>query len=83
MAVRRTAFAATFALVWLIFVGGAVGHPAADVRVLRQAEVVEWFGRETPFPAGPGVLAQRTGALVIPGFCERTGRGRFHCTAHS
>jgi hypothetical protein len=33
MAVRRAALAATFALVSLIFVGGAAGHSAADVRV--------------------------------------------------
>jgi KDO2-lipid IV(A) lauroyltransferase len=38
---------------------------------------VEFFGRDTRWPAGPGVLAQRTGALVMPGFCERTGPGRF------
>jgi KDO2-lipid IV(A) lauroyltransferase len=38
---------------------------------------VEFFGRETRFPAGPGVLAQRTGALIICGYCERLGRGRF------
>lgn len=38
---------------------------------------VAWFGRETRFPAGPGVLAQRTGALIICGYCERTGPGRF------
>jgi KDO2-lipid IV(A) lauroyltransferase len=38
---------------------------------------VEWFGRETPLPAGPGVLAQRTGALVVPGYCERVAPGRF------
>ncbi len=38
---------------------------------------VEWFGRETRFPSGPGVLAQRTGALLISGYCERLGRGRF------
>jgi KDO2-lipid IV(A) lauroyltransferase len=38
---------------------------------------VEWFGRETRFPTGPGVLAQRTGALLISGYCERVGRGRF------
>jgi lauroyl/myristoyl acyltransferase len=36
------------------------------------------FGRETAFPSGPGVLAQRTGALVICGYCERLGPGRFH-----
>ena len=38
---------------------------------------VEFFGRETRFPAGPGVLAQRSGALIISGFCERLGPGRF------
>lgn len=38
---------------------------------------VEWFGRPTPFPAGPGVLAQRTGALLLCGYCERTTPGRF------
>ena len=38
---------------------------------------VEFFGRETRFPAGPGVLAQRTGASIICGFCERLGPGRF------
>ncbi len=39
---------------------------------------VEFFGRETRFPAGPGVLAQRTGALIICGYCERVAPGRFH-----
>ena len=38
---------------------------------------VEFFGRETRFPAGPGVLAQRTGALIICGYCERLEPGRF------
>ncbi len=38
---------------------------------------VEFFGRETRFPAGPGVLAQRTGALIICGYCDRLGPGRF------
>jgi KDO2-lipid IV(A) lauroyltransferase len=38
---------------------------------------VEMFGRETRFPAGPGVLAQRTGALIISGYCERVRPGRF------
>jgi lauroyl/myristoyl acyltransferase len=41
---------------------------------------VEWFGRETQFPAGPGVLAQHTGALLISGYCERLGRGSFRIT---
>ncbi|HTO91228.1 MAG TPA: lysophospholipid acyltransferase family protein [Candidatus Sulfotelmatobacter sp.] len=38
---------------------------------------VEMFGRETRFPAGPGTLAQRTGALIISGYCERVRPGRF------
>jgi KDO2-lipid IV(A) lauroyltransferase len=38
---------------------------------------VEFFGRETRWPAGPGVLAQRSGALVVCGYCERRGPGRF------
>ncbi len=31
---------------------------------------VEFFGREMRFPAGPGVLAQHTGALIICGYCD-------------
>ena len=38
---------------------------------------VEMFGRETRFPAGPGVLAQRTGALILCSYCERVRPGRF------
>ena len=38
---------------------------------------VEFFGREYNFPAGPGVLAQRTGAQIICGYCERVSPGRF------
>jgi KDO2-lipid IV(A) lauroyltransferase len=48
-----------------------------DGDVYRHGTRIEFFGRETRFPAGPGVLAQRTGALVLSGFCERVGPGRF------
>jgi KDO2-lipid IV(A) lauroyltransferase len=48
-----------------------------DGDVYQHGVQVEFFGRDTPFPAGPGVLAQRTGALIICGYCERVGRGRF------
>jgi lauroyl/myristoyl acyltransferase len=41
---------------------------------------VELFGRETRFPSGPGVLAQRTGALVVCGCCTRVRPGRFRIT---
>lgn len=38
---------------------------------------VDFFGRETRWPAGPGVLAHRSGASIVCGYCERTGQGRF------
>jgi KDO2-lipid IV(A) lauroyltransferase len=49
-----------------------------DGDIYSHGAPVEFFGRETRWPAGPGVLAQRTGALIICGYCERTGPGRFH-----
>ena len=48
-----------------------------DGDVYRHGVTVDFFGRETRFPAGPGVLAQRTGALIVCGLCERLGPGRF------
>jgi len=48
-----------------------------DGDVFRHGVAVEFFGREMRFPAGPGVLAQRTGALILPGCCARVGPGRF------
>ena len=38
---------------------------------------VELFGRETRWPSGPATLAQRTGALIVCGYCERLAPGRF------
>lgn len=48
-----------------------------DGDIYQHGVEVEFFGRTYNFPAGPGVLAQRTGAMVICGYCERVGRGRF------
>jgi KDO2-lipid IV(A) lauroyltransferase len=48
-----------------------------DGDIFAHGTRVEFFGRELELPAGPGVLAQRTGALVICGYCERTAKGRF------
>lgn len=48
-----------------------------DGDVFRHGTRVDFFGRELPFPTGPGVLSQRTGALIISGYCERTAPGRF------
>src|SRR5262245_173110 len=52
-----------------------------DGDVYRHGVSVDFFGRETRFPAGPGVLAQRTGALIVCGVCERLGPGRFRVAA--
>ena len=48
-----------------------------DGDIYRHGTKVELFGRETSFPSGPGVLAQRTGAMVLCGYCERVSPGRF------
>jgi KDO2-lipid IV(A) lauroyltransferase len=48
-----------------------------DGDIYNHGVTVEMFGRDTSFPAGPGVLAQSTGAQVLSGYCERTGPGRF------
>jgi len=48
-----------------------------DGDMYKHGVTVEFFGRETTFPAGPGVLSHRTGAPILCGFCERTGPGRF------
>jgi KDO2-lipid IV(A) lauroyltransferase len=48
-----------------------------DGDVYSHGQPVEFFGRETTFPSGPGVLAQRTGALILCGYCDRVGPGRF------
>ena len=48
-----------------------------DGDVYRHGVSVDFFGRETRFPAGPGVLAQRTGALIVCALCERVRPGRF------
>lgn len=48
-----------------------------DGDVYRHGITVSMFGREAAFPAGPGVLSQRTGAPVICGYCSRTAPGRW------
>jgi KDO2-lipid IV(A) lauroyltransferase len=51
-----------------------------DGDVYSHGVAVEFFGREMRFPAGPGVLAQRTGALIMPGVCARTTNGSWKIT---
>ncbi len=39
---------------------------------------VDFFGRQATVPGGPGALAVKSGARVLPGCVYRTGRGRYH-----
>jgi phosphatidylinositol dimannoside acyltransferase len=48
-----------------------------DGDLYHHGETVDFFGRDTRWPAGPGVLARRTGAALVCGYCERTGNGRW------
>jgi lauroyl/myristoyl acyltransferase len=48
-----------------------------DGDIFSHGARIDLFGRETSFPAGPAVLAQRTGALILCGYCERLRPGRF------
>jgi KDO2-lipid IV(A) lauroyltransferase len=48
-----------------------------DGALFHTGDPVDFFGRETRWPAGPGVLAQRTGARVISAYCARVAPGRF------
>ena len=48
-----------------------------DGDLFAHGQTVEFFGRDTRWPAGPGVLSQRSGASVLSVYCERLGDGRF------
>jgi len=48
-----------------------------DGDLYHQGDTVDFFGMETRWPAGPGVLAMRTGASVLCGYCERVTPGHF------
>ena len=48
-----------------------------DGDIYSHGTPVDFFGREMSFPSGPGVLASRTGASIICGYCERLDGGRF------
>lgn len=47
-----------------------------DINVIAGGIYVDFFGRQVPTYTGPVVLAQRTGAAVLPIFGIRTGAGR-------
>jgi KDO2-lipid IV(A) lauroyltransferase len=48
-----------------------------DGDIFGQGVVLPFFDRKVRWPAGPGVLAKRTGAPVVSGYCQRLTGGRF------
>ncbi len=52
-----------------------------DGDVYRSGTPVRYFGRDTSWPPGPGVLASRTGSPIVCGYCARIGPGRFRVIA--
>jgi phosphatidylinositol dimannoside acyltransferase len=48
-----------------------------DVGFRRGDVPVEFLGEATTFPAGPASLSARTGAPMLPVYCQRTGDERF------
>jgi KDO2-lipid IV(A) lauroyltransferase len=48
-----------------------------DGDIFSHGTPLEFFGRAASWPAGPGVLAKRTRAPVVCGYCERTTNGTF------
>jgi len=53
-----------------------------DRHVGRDRVPVTMFGRQTHFLSAPVMLAQLTGAPLVPMFLVREGRGRFRATPH-
>lgn len=49
----------------------------ADRDLQGTGVLVDFFGAPFSLPAGPVMLAMRTGAAIVPGFTCRTGDGRF------
>lgn len=56
--------------------GGALGI-LPDQHALRGGVLVEFMGRPAWSFSGTALLAQRSGAIVVPIFCWRTPEGRF------
>jgi KDO2-lipid IV(A) lauroyltransferase len=48
-----------------------------DGDIFGQGITLPFFDRDVRWPAGPGVLAKRTGAPVVSGYCQRLAAGRF------
>ncbi|MBI2952879.1 MAG: hypothetical protein HYY30_01080 [Chloroflexi bacterium] len=57
--------------------GNEIVAIAADRDVLKNGIPVKFFGAETTIPEAPAVLAQRTGASLLPACCVRNGDGTY------
>jgi KDO2-lipid IV(A) lauroyltransferase len=56
---------------------GGLAVLLVDGDVYSRALPVRFFGRSVPFPAGPAILARRTGAALLHAHAERLGRDRW------
>jgi hypothetical protein len=54
---------------------GEIAGFVADYDFFQNGLPVTFFGRETTLPPGPIRIARDTGALVVPAFSRRSGRG--------
>lgn len=56
--------------------GGKIVLMLADRNVGTSSDVVTFFGERTMLPAGPALIARRTGAALLPAYSYRTGNTR-------
>lgn len=54
---------------------GGIVLMLADRNVGTATDEVVFFGERTHLPAGPGLVARRTGATILPAYSYRTGNG--------
>ena len=55
--------------------GGGSSCLLVDRDFGRAGAPVTFFGRPTTMPSGPAVLAEQTGAAIVPAICQFNGRG--------
>lgn len=66
-----------FRKLWRALARNEVVALMVDGDIFSSSSKQDFLGRPTPWPAGPGMLSERTGAPIVPGICERIGAGKF------
>lgn len=66
-----------FRKLWRALARNEVVALMVDGDVFSSSSKQDFLGRPTPWPAGPGMLSERTGAPIVPGICERLAAGKF------